>query len=220
MDAVNADASSVSLAIHAPFWRILKAVFDRIGALFGLVIFCPVFLIAIFKIRRDGGPAFYAHERIGKNGIPFKCWKFRSMSVNGDGILKQHLEENPESRKEWEADFKLRDDPRVTPIGKFLRKTSLDELPQFWNVLKGEMSLVGPRPVIEEERVYYAEAWADYLSVKPGLTGLWQVSGRNDIGYEQRVAFDSQYIREWSLLKDISILLKTVTVVIRRDGAY
>ncbi len=197
-----------------------KNIMDRIGAAIALIIFSPIFLIAALQIKKDGGPAFYGHTRIGKGGKPFKCWKFRSMIINGDEVLQKHLAENPEARKEWEADFKLRNDPRVTKIGAFLRKTSLDELPQFWNVLCGEMSLVGPRPVVEAESTYYGEAWQDYLSVKPGVTGLWQVSGRNDTGYAQRVALDQKYIREWSLWQDISIMFKTVAVVMRRDGAY
>ena len=220
MDAVSHEKTIRCSPLQTPARRFIKDLLDRGGAAVALFLFFPVFLIAAVLVKKDGGPAFYGHTRIGKGGQPFKCWKFRSMVMNGDEVLQDYLEQNPEARKEWETDFKLRNDPRVTKIGEFLRKTSLDELPQFWNVLRGEMSLVGPRPVVEAEKTYYGDVWEDYLSVKPGVTGLWQVSGRNDTGYEQRVALDRQYIREWSLWKDIVIMFKTVYVVIARDGAY
>ncbi len=220
MELLKEKAQRSKTALNDPVWASLKSIIDRLGALCALILFFPLFLIFIPQIRKDGGSAFYGHTRIGKNGKPFKCWKFRSMSANGDEILKRHLADNPEAQAEWDRDFKLKDDPRVTKIGHFLRKTSLDELPQFWNVLKGDMSLVGPRPVVEQERKFYGAAFADYMSVKPGVTGLWQVSGRNNTTYEERVAMDVQYIREWSLGKDISILFKTVYVVITGHGAY
>lgn len=202
------------------FWRCAKVAMDVCGACAALIIFSPLFLVIVPVVRQDGGPAFYGHTRIGRNGKTFKCWKFRSMVRNSDQVLKDLLDKDPKARAEWQKDFKLRNDPRITRIGDFLRKTSLDELPQFFNVLCGEMSLVGPRPVIEAEKHYYGEAWGDYLSVRPGITGLWQVSGRNDTTYEQRVELDRRYIREWSLLGDIVIMLKTVLVVLGRRGAY
>lgn len=199
---------------------LIKDVVDRIGAVIALILFSPIFLIVMPMIMRDGGSAFYGHTRIGKNGRAFKCWKFRSMVMNGDDVLKKHLAENEEARKEWEADFKLRNDPRITKIGHFLRKTSLDELPQFWNVLIGEMSLVGPRPVVADEQKYYGDNFKVYLSVKPGVTGLWQVSGRNNTTYEERVALDVEYVQNRSTFGDIAIMFRTIHVVITGHGAY
>jgi undecaprenyl-phosphate galactose phosphotransferase len=150
----------------------------------------------------------------------FGCLKFRTMVPDADGVLRRLLEDDPRARAEWESDFKLKDDPRITPIGAFLRRTSLDELPQLWNVLKGEMSLVGPRPIIEEELERYGDQVGYYLETRPGITGLWQISGRNDTGYEDRVALDSWYVRNWSLWYDLVILVKTINVVLQHKGAY
>lgn len=207
-------------ALSNPAWKSLKCVIDRVGAVCGLIILSPLFLYIAYKIRQDGGSAFYGHERIGKNGKTFKCLKFRSMVSNSQEILDELLANDPKAREEWERDFKLKDDPRITPIGAFIRKTSLDELPQLWNVLMGEMSLVGPRPVVEEERKYYGDDWDEFLSVKPGMTGLWQVSGRNDVTYDERVALDKEYIRNWSLWMDIKIAYQTIFVIINPKGAY
>jgi Undecaprenyl-phosphate galactose phosphotransferase WbaP len=200
--------------------RFMKDLMDRAGAVAALVLFSPVFLYLIWKIRQDGGPAFYGHTRVGKNGKPFKCWKFRSMVMNSQEILKELLEKDPAAREEFEQTFKLKNDPRITKVGHFLRKSSLDEIPQLFNVLCGEMSLVGPRPVVEAERSYYADKFSYYTSVKPGITGLWQISGRSDTGYPLRVQLDSNYVKEWSLWNDIIILFKTVHVVLTRKGAY
>lgn len=202
------------------FWNTIKTVMDKLAAFCGLVVLSPLFLFIIYKIRKDGGPAFYGHVRVGKDGKPFKCWKFRSMILNSAEVLEELLKNDPAAREEWERDFKLREDPRITKIGAFLRKSSLDELPQLWNVLKGEMSLVGPRPVIEDERKYYGEKWAEYLSVKPGMTGLWQVSGRNDTTYDERVEMDADYVHNWSLWSDFTIIFKTIFVVLDHRGAY
>ena len=150
----------------------------------------------------------------------FGCLKFRTMVPDADGVLRRLLEVDPRARAEWERDFKLKDDPRITPIGDFLRRTSLDELPQLWNVLKGEMSLVGPRPIIEEEVERYGDQVGYYLETRPGITGLWQISGRNSIGYDDRVALDSWYVRNWSIWYDLVILVKTIAVVLRGKGAY
>jgi len=203
-----------------PFVKSIKTAIDICGAACGVLILSPLFLFIAYKIRKDGGKAFYAHERIGKNGKTFKCLKFRSMVSNSQEVLESLLANDADAKAEWERDFKLKNDPRITPIGAFIRKTSLDELPQLLNVLKGEMSLVGPRPVVEEERKYYGEHWNEFLSVKPGMTGLWQVSGRNDTSYDERVALDIQYIRNWSLWLDIKIIYKTVFVIINPKGAY
>jgi Undecaprenyl-phosphate galactose phosphotransferase WbaP len=199
---------------------IFKIVMDRVGAFCALTLLSPVFLALALIVKRDGGPAFYSQRRIGQNGRPFKCWKFRSMVTNSAEVLSNLLQTSAEARAEWERDFKLKDDPRITRIGAFLRKTSLDELPQLWNVLVGEMSLVGPRPVTEPELKYYGAQVKDYYAARPGMTGLWQVSGRNDVSYAERVALDSYYVHNWSLLKDVGIMFKTVGVVLQKRGAY
>lgn len=181
----------------------------------------PVMLILCILTKiTSKGPIFYGHKRVGKNGKEIKCWKFRSMCVNSQEILEQILATDPVRKAEWEKDRKFLDDPRVTKFGKILRKTSLDELPQIFNIIKGDMSLIGPRPVTEPELIKYGE-YKDYvLSVVPGLSGLWQVSGRSDTGYEERISFDTFYIQNWSIWLDIWILIKTVWVVINGKGAY
>ncbi|WP_440481030.1 undecaprenyl-phosphate galactose phosphotransferase WbaP [Serratia bockelmannii] len=200
--------------------RIVKRLFDIVGSFSIILALSPVLVFLAYKVSRDGGKAIYGHERIGQNGVKFKCLKFRSMVVNSQEVLKNLLENDVDARAEWEKDFKLKNDPRITKIGHFIRKTSLDELPQLWNVLKGEMSLVGPRPVIEAELERYAGDVDYYLMAKPGMTGLWQVSGRNDIDYDTRVYFDAWYVKNWALWNDIAILFKTIGVVLKRDGAY
>ena len=193
--------------------------------LFIILLFSPLIIpilliLTILTKLTSKGPVFYGHPRVGKNGKPFKCWKFRSMCINSQEILKEILETNPQMRAEWEKDHKFVNDPRVTKFGKFLRKTSLDELPQLINIFLGQMSLVGPRPVTEEELFKYGE-YKDYvLSVSPGLSGMWQVSGRSDTGYEERISFDTYYIQNWSIWLDIWILIKTVWVVLNHKGAY
>ena len=187
----------------------------------GGVFVIPLILLCGIAIKLDSpGPVFYGHTRIGKGGRLFTAWKFRSMHVDGDRILQSHLARNPELREEWERDRKIRHDPRITLVGKFLRRTSLDELPQLWNVLLGEMSLVGPRPIIEEEVPLYGDKFDLYLKVLPGITGLWQVSGRSDTTYEERVQLDEYYVRNWSVWLDVYILTKTVWVALRAKGAY
>lgn len=200
----------------------IKTLFDFTLTAVGTVAISPLLAYIAYRIKKeDPGPIFFAHTRIGKDGKPFPCYKFRSMVVNSKEMLEKHLAENPEARAEWEREFKLKNDPRVTPIGQVLRKSSLDELPQIFNVLKGEMSLVGPRPVVQEELdKYYGEAVKEYCSVKPGITGLWQVSGRSDVDYPERVAMDVEYVRTRNLWKDIVILYKTFDVVLNKKGAY
>lgn len=198
----------------------IKNIMDRSAAALALILLSPLFLILYALIKRDGGDVFYGQIRIGRNGRPFKCWKFRSMVVDAGKKLQQLLENDPVARAEWEATFKLKNDPRITRVGRFLRKTSLDELPQLYNVLRGEMSLVGPRPIVEDEKKYYGDRLGHYLSVSPGITGLWQISGRNDTTYEERVALDCAYVQNWSLKTDIVILLKTLNVLLTRKGAY
>ncbi len=203
-----------------PVFRGVKRLFDLMTASIMLLLLSPVMLALATLVKRDGGPAFFGHTRIGQNGQPFKCYKFRSMVVNSQEVLAELLANSAEARAEWERDFKLKDDPRVSRIGAFLRKSSLDELPQLWNVIKGDMSLVGPRPVIQAELERYGEDVSYYLEAKPGVTGLWQVSGRNDVDYDTRVYLDAWYVKNWSLWTDISILFKTIGVVLGRDGAY
>lgn len=200
--------------------RIIKRTFDLVVSSVLLVALSPLFAYIAWKVSRDGGPATYGHERVGLYGRRFKCLKFRSMVINSKEVLENLLATNPTAREEWEREFKLKNDPRVTPLGKFLRKSSLDELPQLWNVFKGEMSLVGPRPVIDEELLRYNDDVDYYLLAKPGMSGLWQVSGRSDTDYDTRVYLDSWYVKNWSLWSDIVILFKTVGVVLRNKGAY
>ncbi len=200
--------------------RILKRTMDIFGSLAIITMLSPVLLYLYYTVKKDGGNAIYGHPRIGRNGKTFKCLKFRSMVVNSKEVLEELLANDPEARAEWEKDFKLKNDPRITKIGAFIRKTSLDELPQLFNVLKGEMSLVGPRPIVADELERYQDDVDYYLMAKPGMTGLWQVSGRNDVDYDTRVYFDSWYVKNWSLWNDIAILFKTVNVVLKRDGAY
>jgi len=166
------------------------------------------------------GPAFYGQRRIGAGNVPFTAWKFRSMRPDADAVLERHLMANPALRAEWDRDHKLKNDPRVTAVGRLLRKTSLDELPQLWNVLRGDMSTVGPRPIVPAEVAKYGETFDDYIRVRPGITGLWQISGRNNTTYAERVAFDSYYVKNWSLLLDGRILLRTIKTVIFAEGAY
>ncbi|MBT0723497.1 undecaprenyl-phosphate galactose phosphotransferase WbaP [Rosenbergiella sp. S61] len=200
--------------------RILKRCFDIFASIMIILMLSPILLFISRKVKKDGGPAIYGHERIGKNGIPFKCLKFRSMAVNSKELLADLLANDPEAKAEWDETFKLKNDPRITKIGHLLRRTSMDELPQLFNVLKGEMSLVGPRPIIHEELERYHDQVDYYLMSKPGMTGLWQVSGRSDVDYETRVYFDAWYVKNWSMWNDIAILFKTVSVVLKRDGAY
>ena len=200
--------------------RIVKRVFDLVISSLLLVFLAPLFLFFFWKIRQDGGSATYAHKRIGHNGECFDCLKFRSMIINADSVLAELLKNDVNAREEWQQDFKLKDDPRITKIGKFIRKTSLDELPQLWNILKGDMSLVGPRPIVKDEVERYGEYITYYQETRPGITGLWQVSGRNDTSYTQRVYLDVWYVRNWSLWHDIVILLKTLPVVLLRKGSY
>ncbi len=200
--------------------RLSKRSIDIVGALAGLLFFIPLFALVYLLVRMDGGPAIFAHSRVGRDGTSFKCYKFRSMVVDADRKLAEYLARDPAARLEWERHFKLVDDPRITPVGRALRKTSLDELPQLWNVLKGDMSLVGPRPIVTAEGARYQDNIVCYYSCRPGITGLWQVSGRNDVDYESRVGLDVSYVKNWSLLLDAAIIMRTIGIVITRKGAY
>jgi len=221
IDSVGADAAGKREAVSVPLHRRrAKRVFDIVLTALILAYLAPLLGLVYCLVRRDGGPALYGHKRIGAGGEAFKCWKFRTMVVDAEAVLKDLLERDPVAAAEWQRDFKLKKDPRVTAVGRFLRATSLDELPQLFNVLRGEMSLVGPRPIVRDEMARYGANIVEYLSCRPGLTGLWQVSGRNDVSYRQRVALDTDYVRHWSLRRDIEILLRTIGVVLRRSGAY
>ena len=199
----------------------IKRFLDVFLIVFFIPILLPVFLILIFLTKiTSKGPVFYGHKRVGKNGKEFKCWKFRSMCIDADKKLDEILKNNPQMRAEWEKERKFQNDPRVTKFGKFLRKTSLDELPQLINILIGQMSFVGPRPVTEPELARYGK-YKDYvLSVTPGLSGMWQTSGRSETEYEERINLDLYYIQNWSIWLDLWILIKTLYVVVKGRGAY
>ncbi len=199
----------------------VKRIIDIIGSLVGILLLIPITLVVglVNVISKENGPLFYSQERIGKNGKKFKMYKFRSMVVDADEKLKKILEEDEELRKEFLATRKLKNDPRITKMGKFLRKTSLDEFPQFINVLKGEMSLVGPRAVIDDEIELFGDKKEKFLSVKPGITGYWAANGRSNTTYEERVEMEVYYSENMSILLDLKILLKTVLSVIKADGA-
>lgn len=190
-------------------------------AVVALIFFLPLMLlVALAILLQDSGPVVFAHRRIGRDGQSFPCFKFRSMAADAEARLDDLLARDPQARAEWARDHKLRNDPRVTPLGAFLRKTSLDELPQLFNVLRGEMALVGPRPIVDAEVSRYGRRFAHYCSTKPGITGLWQVSGRNDVSYRGRVAMDTLYARNRSLSLDLAIMAKTVPAVLMRKGSY
>lgn len=216
------EVAMLKLRNNLRYWpaRGLKRLFDLFAAFVLLVLGALPLIYIALRIKRDGGPAIFAHERVGQSGKIFPCFKFRTMQVDAEDRLRELLAHDPAARAEWEHEFKLRTDPRITPLGEFLRQTSLDELPQLFNVIRGEMSLVGPRPIINAELSKYGDDVDYFLMVRPGMTGLWQVSGRNDVNYETRVYLDTWYVKNWSLWYDIAILFKTIRVVLRRDGAY
>lgn len=203
------------------FFGLRLATFANQGAaLLLLCLFSPLLLvIALLIWRTDGAPVFFGHYRVGVNGRLFRCLKFRSMRLDSAAVLAEILRTDPAARTEWERDQKLLDDPRITSIGHVLRKTSLDELPQLFNVLRGDMHLVGPRPVTVSELTRYGKVRWHYVSVPPGITGLWQVSGRNNTSYDERVSLDRHYVESRSAALDVAILLKTVRVVLLREGA-
>ena len=204
-----------------PIGGIGKRTFDVTVAVAAIFILLPLLaVVALVVMFTDRGPIFFSHRRIGFGGANFQCWKFRTMAVDGQRILADHLASDPAAALEWAQTRKLRDDPRVTSIGRFLRASSLDELPQLWNVACGEMSLVGPRPIVDSEAPHYGRAIRFYLAVRPGLTGLWQVSGRSGTTYRRRVALDKAYVRHWSFAKDLAILFKTIPAVLLAKGSW
>ena len=201
----------------------VKRCFDVVFSLSVLILFSPVYLLLALLIALSSqGPIFYIQERVGKDYKPFRCIKFRTMVVNAEEVLEQMMATSPDLREEFEDNFKLKDDPRITWIGKFLRVTSLDEFPQFWNVLTGDMSVVGPRPLVPEELSKYGNQIDKVLMIRPGITGLWQVSGRNDIPYPRRVQIDVYYVNARNFWLDLCVVIKTIGIVIspKDNGAY
>src|SRR5438067_12949174 len=207
--------------VTAPIGLTSKRIIDIVIALSGIVLLAPLLIICfIATVVTSPGPALFRHRRVGFNGRYFDCLKFRTMVTDAPERLRQLLESNPIAAAEWTANRKLRNDPRITAIGAILRKSSLDELPQLFNVLRGEMSIVGPRPVTEEELVRYSSSVGAYLACRPGITGLWQISGRSTTTYSKRVACDTFYAQNWSTALDVKILIATIPVILLSDGAY
>lgn len=207
--------------LASPWNQMLKRLFDIVATICGGLLISPILLAIAFWVYHDSpGPVIFKHRRVGRNGKEFNCYKFRSMCVNSKEVLEHLLATDPEAKAEWDKEFKLKNDPRITKSGAFLRKTSLDELPQLWNVLKGEMSLVGPRPIVQAEVPRYGKYIKEYYSVLPGITGMWQTSGRSDIDYPERVQMDSWYVHNWSVWLDMVLLWRTVAVVLSHKGAY
>jgi exopolysaccharide production protein ExoY len=198
----------------------VKRAFDLAAGVALLFLLAPLMLLIAGLIRAgDGGPAFFRQARIGRSGKSFHCWKFRTMAGDADEALQRLLASDPAAAQEWAESQKLTRDPRITPVGAFLRRSSLDELPQLFNIVSGDMSFVGPRPIVAAERERYGEAFAHCFSVPPGLTGLWQISGRSDCSYATRISLDSQYASDWHLLLDAKILVKTVPAVLMQKGS-
>jgi exopolysaccharide production protein ExoY len=199
-----------------------KRIFDLLFSLVTLIVLSPLYLLIALTIRLTSkGKIIYSHERIGRGGHAFKCLKFRTMYADSEHRLSNLLETYPELKTEWEKNRKLKKDPRITPVGTFLRKTSLDELPQFWNVLKGDLSVVGPRPVVHEEMVnHYGMKAAKILTIRPGITGIWQVSGRNDASYRARIRMDEKYVDHHNIALDIKLILRTIPKIFNTKGAY
>ena len=222
---VTVQAGAINLCLRQnlvnPMYRAAKRVFDVLFSLVVLVFFSPLYLLIALAIRLDSpGPIFFIQKRMGQGREVFGCRKFRTMAIDAEERLQRLFQVDIEAKREFERDFKLKNDPRVTRVGRWLRKTSLDELPQFINVLQGTMSVVGPRPIVENEVEKY-KRWDNLLfRAKPGITGLWQVSGRNDVSYEERVMFDRYYIKNWSFSLDAMIIVKTIFTILYRQGAY
>jgi lipopolysaccharide/colanic/teichoic acid biosynthesis glycosyltransferase len=219
-DRLDMDSYGPFFAKERSAYPIFKRAFDLVGASVAILLLSPLVLVIVICIFASGGSPFFRHRRVGQSGIFFDCIKFRTMVTDSDDVLKNLLESDSGIKEEWLRDHKLKDDPRVTSIGRFLRKASLDELPQLWNVLRGDMSLVGPRPVVPCELPRYGRKVALFLSTRPGITGLWQISGRNNTDYRRRVALDVCYVRSRSVILDVYILLKTLPAVFTTSGAY
>jgi exopolysaccharide production protein ExoY len=219
--ALSGAPDVASSSFHRPTGGATKRAFDIAAGLLATIIASPLFLACyLLVLASSGRPVLFRHRRIGFAGREFTCLKFRTMAPDAEKRLQQHLAANPDAAREWTNSQKLKNDPRVTRIGKIMRRTSLDELPQLFNVLKGEMSLVGPRPIVVEEIARYQEHFYVYAGSRPGITGLWQVKGRNKTTYAERVAFDVEYLQNWSVRRDVAIMLMTVKRVLEGRGAY
>ena len=218
---VNSEAYEQSCIPRTAVGGPLKRVFDIVFASVVLLLISPLFIIVALMLKvTDPGPVIYRHVRVGLWGRRFTCFKFRTMVVDAENVLKVLLNDDASIRAEWERSQKLIKDPRVTRVGRFLRESSLDELPQLINVMRGEMSLVGPRPIVPSETSRYGDRLVSYVLARPGLTGTWQISGRSDCGYDKRVKLDASYVSDWRFSTDLSILVRTVGVVIERKGSY
>lgn len=216
-----AAARGAPAPVAPPVGGALKRCFDIGLAAMAIVLLLPLLLLIALAVKlADGGPALYRHRRIGRNGVPFDCLKFRTMVADADQVLQRHLAADDRARRQWAEKQKLTRDPRITPLGATLRRTSIDELPQLINILKGEMSVVGPRPIVSSEAAKYGDCMANYLRARPGLTGPWQISGRNDVDYAQRISLDREYVENWSFRRDLAIILGTVRVVVTARGCY
>jgi lipopolysaccharide/colanic/teichoic acid biosynthesis glycosyltransferase len=224
-DISSGTTGRVSRFEQGPQGTFRYSVLKRGLDIFLVLLFSPILLLIVGIVASivrftSPGPIFFSHRRIRAQGGFFSMWKFRTMCVDSAEVLEAYLQENPDAREEWLKARKLQNDPRVTQIGNFLRRTSLDEIPQLWNVFTGSMSLVGPRPIVAAEVEKYGKHFVDYCLVKPGITGLWQVSGRSSTTYQQRLQLDSRYVHDWTFLGDIKILFKTFSTVLKQDGAY
>jgi exopolysaccharide production protein ExoY len=220
-EAPSIDLDDLAFRRHPLLDRVAKRLFDAGVALLCLILLAPLFILVALAIWSiDGGSPFYRHRRLGRERRAFDCLKFRSMRIDGDEVLARHLAASPSALAEWTRTRKLKRDPRVTPIGQLLRKSSLDELPQLFNILRGDMSLVGPRPIVEAEVEKYGEAASAYFAVRPGLTGAWQVSGRSDTTYAERVRLDRHYVESRSFAGDIMIIMRTIPAVFLVKGSY
>jgi len=223
LDLANYLGLQVKNHLVSPYSQLLKRLIDLLGSVVGLLLLSPFVGLAalaiLIKLDSPGG-VLYRQPRLGKGGKTFDMLKFRTMHINADEVLKIELARNPALKEEWDHYQKLKDDPRITRVGRLLRKFSLDELPQLWNIVQGEMSLVGPRPIMLNQETLYGPYYKDYIQVLPGITGLWQVSGRNRTSFARRAELDNEYIQRWSIWMDIYILFKTIKVVLWKDGAY
>ncbi|MEH2516782.1 exopolysaccharide production protein ExoY [Bradyrhizobium sp. AZCC 1610] len=215
------DKSITQKTARYPVGGFPKRILDVVISSTALLVFAPLFcFIALLLKIADRGPVFFQQTRVGFRSSRFACLKFRTMVTDGNAVLAQHLRDFPDAATEWAETRKLKRDPRVTELGRVLRQLSLDELPQLWNVLRGDMSIVGPRPIVFDEVKMYGPSAEHYLLARPGLTGAWQISGRNDVSYERRVSLDRDYIENWSFWKDLKIIVKTIPAVIAAKGTY
>ena len=220
MDHIHETNARSMEGFSSLYRRIGKRIMDLSLCFILVPMILPLVMLAVMLVRRDGGPGFYSQHRVGHDGRTFRVWKIRSMVVGADEVLAKYLDENASAKEEWELNQKLENDPRVTKLGEFLRKSSIDELPQVWNVIRGDMSLVGPRPFMPDQKLIYDQAGssASYYRLRPGITGLWQVTGRGKSSFASRVAFDNEYDRSLSLLSDVKIVIRTIGVLLVGTG--